>query len=121
MVSGVSIGFAGSKYTRLLKHGEAGQTVAIVEVSMIERPWGSSSRCMTVSTPPYFGVWAGRAVGVARATRVRISVAANRQGIMRGLLGTSMRGSEHAVAARVGPRSRRRAGTGGPRPGRARG
>ena len=33
MLSGVSTGFMGSKYTRLLKQGEAGHTVAIVELS----------------------------------------------------------------------------------------
>src|SRR5580765_8034899 len=58
MVSIVSAGFIGSKYTRLLKHGEAGHTVAIVEVSWIDRPCGSSSRCITFRTPPYFGVCA---------------------------------------------------------------
>src|SRR5262247_1227823 len=56
MLSGVSTGFMGSKYTRLLKQGEAGHTVAIVEVSWIERPCGSSSRCIRLRTPPYFGV-----------------------------------------------------------------
>src|SRR5215813_13573260 len=56
MLSGVSTGFMGSKYTRLLKQGEAGHTVAMVEVSWMERPCGSSSRCIRLRTPPYFGV-----------------------------------------------------------------
>src|SRR5215468_1876085 len=63
MLSGVSTGFMGSKYTRLLKHGEAGHTVAIVELSWIESPWGSSSRCITFRTPPVFGVCADRPAG----------------------------------------------------------
>src|SRR5215468_2490541 len=66
MVSGVSAGFMGSKYTRLLKQGEAGHTVAIVEVSWIESPCGSSSRCIRLRTPPYFGV-------SARASEVKPS------------------------------------------------
>jgi len=70
----------------LLKQGEAGQTVAIVEVSRIERPCGSSSRCMRVSTPPYFGfcVCAKSAAGAASRPSARsIAVVVDRHQVMR--------------------------------------
>src|SRR5262245_36826653 len=61
IVSIVSTGLNGSNMTRLLKHGAAGHTVAIVDVSWIENPWARSSRCMATSTPPDlpFGLGAG--------------------------------------------------------------
>ena len=52
----------------MLKHGEAGHTVAIVEVSWIDRPWGSSSRCITFRTPPCFGVCASAVAAEPIAT-----------------------------------------------------
>src|SRR5215467_3376364 len=74
MLSGVSTGFMGSKYTRLLKQGEAGHTVAMVELSWIESPCGSSSRCMRLRMPPYFGVSARaewtRPVVIARTMKI---------------------------------------------------
>src|SRR5499427_5341850 len=74
MLSGVSTGFIGSKYTRLLKQGEAGHTVAMVELSWIESPCGSSSRCIRLRMPPYFGVSARaewkRPVATARTMKI---------------------------------------------------
>src|SRR5262245_11484520 len=74
----VSVGFMGSKYTRLLKHGEAGHTVAMVEVSWIDRPCGSSSRCITLRTPPYFGVSARAGSPAAIATAAAHAITAVR-------------------------------------------
>src|SRR5437762_12230601 len=56
-LSALSVFFSGSKSTRLLKHGMAGHTEEIVDVSWIAKPCGRSSRCMTLRTPPDFGVW----------------------------------------------------------------
>ena len=56
MVSTLSIFLSGSNSTRLLKHGMPGQTVEMVAVSWMEKPWGRSSRCITFMTPPDFGV-----------------------------------------------------------------
>src|SRR5262245_17582042 len=74
----VSVGFMGSKYTRLLKHGEAGHTVAMVEVSWIDSPCGSSSRCITLRTPPYFGVSARAGSPAAIATAAAHAITAVR-------------------------------------------
>ncbi len=51
IVSVLSIGFSGSKKTRLLKHGLAGKTVDIVDVSWIAKPCGMSSHHMMLSDP----------------------------------------------------------------------
>src|SRR5215470_12014420 len=52
MPSSVSRGLNGSKITRFEKHGEAGQIVAMVAVSWIEKPVVSSSRCSRLRMPP---------------------------------------------------------------------
>ena len=59
MVSMLSVGFAGSKKTRLLKHGRAGKLVEYVDASWMAKPWGRSSRSITLREPPLFGVCAG--------------------------------------------------------------
>src|SRR5215467_1186249 len=56
MVSGLSVFLSGSNSTRLLRHGMAGHTVEIVEVSWIEKPWGRSSRSVSVNVPPALGL-----------------------------------------------------------------
>src|SRR2546426_12408668 len=56
IVSTLSVFFSGSKSTRLLKHGMAGHTVEIVDVSWMEKPWDRSSRSIMLRTPPGFGV-----------------------------------------------------------------
>src|SRR5207245_11396302 len=48
---------SGSKYTRLLKHGLDGHTVAMVAVSWTAKPCGVSSRVMMLRAPPDRGVW----------------------------------------------------------------
>src|SRR5262249_45445941 len=80
-VSMLSTFFSGSKKTRLLKHGMAGQDVEMVPVSWMAKPWGRSSRCMMFSVPPDFGVWlragplttsagrAARTMGISDARR----------------------------------------------------
>ena len=72
--STLSTFLAGSKSTRLLKHGMTGQTLEIVPVSCVLNPCGRSSRCMAFNTPPDFGVagvWL--TAGVAMATSERIT------------------------------------------------
>src|SRR6185503_28939 len=58
MVSMLSVGFAGSKKTRLLKHGRAGKLVEYVDASWMAKPCGRSSRSITLREPPLFGVCA---------------------------------------------------------------
>ena len=58
MVSMLSIGFGGSKKTRLLKQGRAGKLVEFVDDSWMAKPCGRSSRSITLSVPPVFGVCA---------------------------------------------------------------
>src|SRR5437763_1511669 len=55
-VSGPCVGLAGSKRTRLLKHGMAGHSVEMVGLSWIAKPCGRSSRSRRLSVPPGFGV-----------------------------------------------------------------
>src|SRR5260221_6150848 len=57
----LSVGFAGSKNTRLLKHGNEGKLVEYVAASCTAKPWGRSSRSMTLIVPPCFGVCADAA------------------------------------------------------------
>src|SRR5262245_21352695 len=52
----LSVGLAGSKNTRLLKHGSEGKLVEYVDVSWTAKPWGRSSRRITLRLPPVFGV-----------------------------------------------------------------
>src|SRR5712691_7121745 len=66
MVSALSVGLAGSKITRLLRHGIAGHTVEMVGVSWIAKPWDRSSRSMMLSDPPDLGVWAAAGPGQRR-------------------------------------------------------
>src|SRR5437867_11840681 len=58
MVSRLSVGLAWSKKTRLLKHGSDGKLVEYVDVSWTAKPWGRSSRSMTLRVPPGFGACA---------------------------------------------------------------
>jgi len=55
IVSALCVGLAGSKSTRLLKHGMAGHIVEMVGLSLIAKPCGKSSRSLRLSTPPVFG------------------------------------------------------------------
>jgi len=73
MVSRLSTFFMGSKSTRLLKQGMAGQTVEMVEVSWMAKPWARSSRSITLSEPPALGVWAGAGSTVRPARTDRAS------------------------------------------------
>src|SRR5260370_41764815 len=57
IVSTLSVFLSGSKRTRLLKQGIAGQTVEIVAVSWMAKPCARSSRSIMLCTPPDFGVW----------------------------------------------------------------
>src|SRR5437867_10896298 len=57
MVSTLCVGFSGSNSTRLLKHGIAGNMVEIVALSWMAKPWGRSSRNLSVSQPPDLGAW----------------------------------------------------------------
>src|SRR5438105_15127609 len=70
MLSMLSVFLSGSNITRLLKHGMDGHTEEMVDVSWMAKPCGRSSRCMTLRTPPDFGVWlpAGVAAGAAAAS-----------------------------------------------------
>ncbi len=70
IVSTLSCFLSGSKYTRLLKQGLAGQTTEMVAVSCIAKPWGRSSRSITLNEPPDFGVWlsTGRAAMAAASS-----------------------------------------------------
>src|SRR5262245_11511729 len=54
----LSVGLAGSKNTRLLKHGNDGKLVEYVDASWTAKPWGRSSRSITLRLPPGFGVCA---------------------------------------------------------------
>src|SRR5262245_47565475 len=54
----LSVGLAGSKNTRLLKHGSEGKLVEYVDVSWTAKPWGRASRSITLRVPPVFGVCA---------------------------------------------------------------
>src|SRR2546426_9369034 len=56
IVSTLSTFLSGSKNTRLFRHGIAGHDVEMVPVSWTAKPSGSS-RCVTLSVPPDFGVW----------------------------------------------------------------
>src|SRR6059036_3885542 len=47
-----------TKKTRLLKHGSDGKLVEYVDVSWTAKPWGRSSRSMTLRVPPGFGACA---------------------------------------------------------------
>src|SRR5882672_8559724 len=69
IVSTLSVFFSGSKSTRLLKQGIAGQTVEIVDVSWIAKPCERSSRSIMLRTPPDFGVGAGGVWPAAGAIR----------------------------------------------------
>src|SRR2546430_2336270 len=81
MVSMLSVFFSGSNMTRLLKHGMDGHTVEMVEVSWMAKPCGRSSRCITLSTPPDFGVWlrAGEIADAAAATHRTTTTTATRR------------------------------------------
>src|SRR5439155_1562424 len=57
------------------RHGIAGHTVEIVEVSWMEKPWDRSSRSITFRTPPDLGVWLVAGVMRAIATRTSTRVA----------------------------------------------
>src|SRR5439155_892853 len=57
IVSTLSVFLRGSKSTRLLRHGIAGQTVEIVAVSWMANPCGRSSRSIRLRTPPDLGGW----------------------------------------------------------------
>src|SRR5262245_7297424 len=61
----LSVDLAGSKKTRLLKHGSAGKLVEYVELSWVAKPWGRSARSVTFRMPPALGVWAGASPGAA--------------------------------------------------------
>jgi hypothetical protein len=63
-VSALSCFFIWSKYARLLKHGLAASTTAIVASSWGLKLGGALIGEVT-RTPPYFGVWL--AAGIARA------------------------------------------------------
>src|ERR671934_2945510 len=65
--------------TRLLKHGAAGNTLEIVAVSWIEKPWGRPSRCMALRMPPDLGVW----LTAGAATAATTQTAATRNAAMR--------------------------------------
>ena len=67
-VSTLSVFFSGSKSTRLLKQGMAGQTVEIVAVSWMANPCARSSRSIMLRTPPDFGVCASVVAGLARVS-----------------------------------------------------
>src|SRR5260370_29843372 len=69
IVSTLSIFLSGSKSTRLLKQGIAGQTVEIVAVSWMAKPCARSSRSIMLSTPPDFGVWLVAGAGGAATPR----------------------------------------------------
>ena len=72
IVSSLSVFLSGSKSTRLLRQGIAGQTVEIVAVSWMAKPCARSSRSIMLRTPPDFGVcdaWGAWLVaGVARTS-----------------------------------------------------
>src|SRR2546427_7183536 len=74
IVSTLSVFFSGSNSTRLFRHGMAGHTVEIVEVSWMEKPCERSSRSIMLRTPPDFGV------GVVWLTAGAIAVTATRAG-----------------------------------------
>src|SRR5206468_6391833 len=59
IVSTLSVFLSGSKRTRLLRQGIAGQTVEIVAVSWMANPCGRSSRSIRLRMPPAFGVGDG--------------------------------------------------------------
>src|SRR6185369_13012031 len=75
MVSMLSVGFPGSKKTRLLKHGRAGKLVEYVDASWIAKPCGRSSRSITLREPPLFGVCA---VASGTAAMIRTMARAGR-------------------------------------------
>src|SRR2546428_3793515 len=84
IVSTLSVFFSGSKSTRLLKQGIAGQTVEIVDVSWIAKPCDRSSRSIMLRTPPDFGaggVWL--AAGPARTRPKRRAIGSAENGAMR--------------------------------------
>src|SRR5262245_6820289 len=66
IVSALSVALRGSNSTRLLKHGIAGHTVEIVDVSWMAKPWGRSSRCVMARVPPGLGVCDKAAGGTVR-------------------------------------------------------
>src|SRR2546427_12249045 len=66
IVSALSVFLSGSKSTRLLRQGMAGQTVEIVAVSWVGNPCARSSRSIMLRTPPDLGAWL--VAGVARAS-----------------------------------------------------
>src|SRR5207249_8333654 len=74
IVSTLSVFLSGSKRTRLLRQGIAGQTVEIVAVSWMANPCGRSSRSIRLRVPPAFGVGdGGGAWLVAGPTRASVS------------------------------------------------
>ena len=86
IVSTLSVFFRGSKSTRLLKQGIAGQTVEIVDVSWIAKPCERSSRSIMLRTPPDFGVGAEAvwlAAGPIRTTPTRNAIRSAENGAMR--------------------------------------
>src|SRR5262245_66601141 len=73
-VSTLSVFFSGSNSTRLFRHGIAGHTVEIVDVSWMEKPCERSSRSIMLRTPPDFDagvVWLETGAVSATATRAK--------------------------------------------------
>src|SRR3989442_368416 len=86
IVSTLSVFFSGSKSTRLLKQGIAGQTVEIVDVSWIAKPCDRSSRSIMLRTPPDFGVGAEGvwlAAGLLRTNPTRKAIRSAETGARR--------------------------------------
>src|SRR5438093_12336850 len=84
IVSTLSVFFRGSKSTRLLKQGIAGQTVEIVDVSWIAKPCERSSRSIMLRTPPDFGVGAvWLAAGLIRTNPTRNAIRSAENGATR--------------------------------------
>src|SRR5262245_24929722 len=68
IVSGLSFVLRGSNRTRLLKHGMDGHTDEIVAVSWMAKPWGRSSRWVSVRRPPGLAARAGTGTVTAAAS-----------------------------------------------------
>src|SRR5688500_19348871 len=78
----LSVGFAGSKKTRLLFRSRDGKLVEYVDDSWMAKPCGRSSRSITLREPPLFGVCAV-ASGAAARTRARARASRSMPGAKR--------------------------------------